>query len=659
MTVLRGVNFPEAKDSDQYYLSVLVEEWHRKFCYHNQTKKFKSKTIRDRWNKNFTIQTQHPESCLITIKVKKSSIFGLKKSTVDFAKMAVSDLMHDENGQVSALKMQLNDESNNPVGEACLEVDMKISDLPEVVPSPAEVKRQERKLKAHMISSQRYGIKLYAAQGSREILYPENIAETGNVPNEESDEETKSNKKLVAPEPISDPVDIIPAEETPLKEQLETDEKNPVQVDTKVEKPKEIPAIEQQLETGQNNPELKNQTQEAILTINGSLSGDNPEPVSDPVAIPAEVIIRIPPSNEPLEMLDEKVPESLSIMPEPFVDSTGNVTNKDPVLGETQLDEIAKETIVPDEESERVEELPPAEAQSKSTADGNQLTDDEIRSVKRESRPPTERDIIDDVSASYKLMVPDEAMILPEESEQVEEQPAPEAQSKSTADGHQLTDEDSVNRQSPLLTEEEIDDEPTGLMVGGGNFTEAKDSDKFYVSVLVEECCDEKCDQKKKCKSKTIRASQPEWNQDFTIYTQNPESCLMTLKVKESSIFGLKKSTVGFVKLYVSSLDDGLTELKLNDESNNPVGEAFLKVNTKISDLPEVVASPAEVKRQERKLKTRKIRHGSKPNAAMKSPESPEKPNGPKPVSVSRKLKGFLVKYEFLLPDTDDRLTTR
>jgi hypothetical protein len=169
MKVVRGVNFPKAKDSDQYYLSVRIEEWHGKICY--QDKKFKSKTIRGsqpEWNKNFTIQTQHPESCLMTLKVKKSSIFGLKKSTVGFVKMAVSDLMHDENSQVSALKMQLNDESNNPVGEACLEVDMKINDLPEVVPSPAEVKKQERKLKAYQILYQRHEVTLMKAAKKRQ-----------------------------------------------------------------------------------------------------------------------------------------------------------------------------------------------------------------------------------------------------------------------------------------------------------------------------------------------------------------------------------------------------------------------------------------------------------------------------------------------------------
>ncbi len=91
--------------------------------------------------------------------------------------------------------------------------------------------------------------------------------------------------------------------------------------------------------------------------------------------------------------------------------------------------------------------------------------------------------------------------------------------------------------------------------------------------------------------------------------------------------------------------------MQLTDEYYNPVGEACLEVDMKVGDLPEVVASPAELKRQERKLKARKILHGSKPNAAMKSPEIPEKPNGPKPVRGWRKLKELLVKYEFLIQD--------
>jgi hypothetical protein len=169
--VVRGVNFPEAKDSDKYYVSVRIEEWRGEICY--QDKKFKSKTIRGsqpEWNQDFTIQTQHPESCLMTLKIKKSSKLGSKTSTVGFFKMAVSDLMQNENSQVSALTIQLNDEYYNPVGEACLELEMKVGDLPEVVPSPAEVKRQERKLKAHKILYQRHKAKLNAAMGSQEIL---------------------------------------------------------------------------------------------------------------------------------------------------------------------------------------------------------------------------------------------------------------------------------------------------------------------------------------------------------------------------------------------------------------------------------------------------------------------------------------------------------
>jgi hypothetical protein len=303
--------------------------------------------------------------------------------------------------------------------------------------------------------------------------------------------------------------------------------------------------------------------------------------------------------------------------------------------------------IIP-EESERVEEQPAAdEAQSKSTADGNQLTDED--SVNRQSPLLTEEEIDDEAPGLSKLMTPDEQMEEEEKEEEKEEEEIEEKENEEKEDEDEEEDEDlQTGNENPI----EVVNTPKLIeikVVGGGNFPEAKDSDKYYVSMRIEERCDEKCDQKKKCKSKTIRASQPEWNQDFSIYTLNPESCEITIKVKKSSIFGLNKSTVGFVKLYVSSLDDNVTEMQLNDESNNPVGEACLKVNTKISDLPKVVASPAEVKRQERKLKTRKIRHGRKPNAAMKSPEIPEKPNKPKPVSRSRKMKEYLVKNKFLI----------
>jgi hypothetical protein len=166
-----------------------------------------------------------------------------------------------------------------------------------------------------------------------------------------------------------------------------------------------------------------------------------------------------------------------------------------------------------------------------------------------------------------------------------------------------------------LLTENEhsieIDKTPKHVemrILRGANFPEAKDSDKYYVSVRVEQWRGIICDQDKKIITKTIRGSQPEWNKDITIKTQNPEGCFLTIKVKKSSKFGLNKSTVGFVKLYVSSLDDDVTEtMQLYDEDHNPVGEACLKVKANISDLPEVIFSPAEDKRKLRKTKAKMI----------------------------------------------------
>jgi Ca2+-dependent lipid-binding protein len=113
----------------------------------------------------------------------------------------------------------------------------------------------------------------------------------------------------------------------------------------------------------------------------------------------------------------------------------------------------------------------------------------------------------------------------------------------------------------------------------GVNLPEAKDSDNYYVSMRVQEGRGTIRKQDKKVgKSKTIRGSQPEWNKDFTIKTKNPEECQITIKVKKSSKFCLKKYTVGFVKLDVSSLNDGLNKLQLYDKSNNPVGKACLEV---------------------------------------------------------------------------------
>jgi hypothetical protein len=128
VTVLRGVNLPEAKekDSDKYYLSVStrVQEWGGKIREQdkNNKKVSKTKTIRGsqpEWNQDFPIKTLNPEACLITIKLKKSSKLGLKKSTVGSVRIYVSAL---EVNQV--YKLQLFKNNFYPIGKACLEVEI-------------------------------------------------------------------------------------------------------------------------------------------------------------------------------------------------------------------------------------------------------------------------------------------------------------------------------------------------------------------------------------------------------------------------------------------------------------------------------------------------------------------------------------------------------
>ncbi len=305
------------------------------------------------------------------------------------------------------------------------------------------------------------------------------------------------------------------------------------------------------------------QSQEAILTI-GSLPDNNPaakdkkleapEPVSEPKDTPTEVTRRpgTSPSNEQLET-DEKWPACL--YPEIIV-----------------------------------------------------LTDEPVSQQSCSSRLLTEREIADETTGLSELMAPDEQeeddedegdnwVLVPKNSEVTNEEMdniSPDAQDLLTENRHPI----------------EIDNTPKHIeirVLKGVNFPGAKETDQYYLSMRVEEWRCQICDQDQKVKSKTVRGSQPGWNKDFTIKTQNPEGCLMTLKVKKSSRLGLKTSTVGFVKLYVSSLFDGLTELQLYGEDYNPVGDAFLEVETKIEDLPKVIPSPAEDKRKQRKMKAKMI----------------------------------------------------
>ena len=121
--VQRGVNLPEAKDSEKYYVAMMVQEG--RGTIRKQDKKVgKSKTIRGskpEWKKDFTIMNTNPEECKMTIKVKKSVKLGLKKFMVDFVKIDASSLNDGLN------KLQLYDESHNPGGTACLEVEITSS----------------------------------------------------------------------------------------------------------------------------------------------------------------------------------------------------------------------------------------------------------------------------------------------------------------------------------------------------------------------------------------------------------------------------------------------------------------------------------------------------------------------------------------------------
>jgi hypothetical protein len=118
-----------------------------------------------------------------------------------------------------------------------------------------------------------------------------------------------------------------------------------------------------------------------------------------------------------------------------------------------------------------------------------------------------------------------------------------------------------------------------------GYLPEAKDSDKYYLSVSTRvqkwdgKIREQDKNNKKVSKTKTIRGSQSEWNQDFPIKTLNPEACLITIKLKKSSKLGLKTSTVGSVVFYVSALEvNQVYKLQLYDKSYNPGGKAYLEV---------------------------------------------------------------------------------
>jgi hypothetical protein len=119
-------------------------------------------------NQKFVIDTRNPESCLMTLKVKKSSKLGLETSTVGLIRMNVSDFRFDGHYQLEALEPHLvatmRRVSQSPVGTVCkalLGMELKIDGLPEDIPNPAEVERQQHIMKAKRIQRWRIWYRMY------------------------------------------------------------------------------------------------------------------------------------------------------------------------------------------------------------------------------------------------------------------------------------------------------------------------------------------------------------------------------------------------------------------------------------------------------------------------------------------------------------------
>jgi hypothetical protein len=647
--VVRGVDFPKAKNSNKYYVSMQVEDLHG--LIRDQVKKMKTKIIRGsqpEWNQNFTIETQNPEKWMLTIKLKKSSIFGLKTSTVGFVELDVSSL---ENG---LNKLQLYDKSYNPVGKACLEVEIEY--LPEVIPSPEIVSKPKETL-AEVPPSTGHELETKEKKPEAESLndnLQKTIDDTGNVTNKDpvlgETEPLEIAKETIIPEK-NEQVEKQPSkaqsnrsidnqfrhkpgdrhalppntEKSQLLHDRATDEKREapephhdcekgnrknyreiqirviggvnlpeakenyyvsMQVDvwygmihfqSRNFKTKTIRGSQPQwnkqytstitehpekwmltmklkkssilglktstvgfvkldmcsLENGLNKMQLYDETHNSVgkACLEVEIEYMLPEVIPSPeiVCKPKETLAEVPPSTGHELETKEKKPEAESLNEnlQKTIDDTGNVTNKDTVLGETELTEIAKETIIP-EKNEQVEKQPPKAISNRST--DNQFRD---KPIDRQLPPNPEKSVCEE------------------------------------------------GNQKPLK-------HFNVKVVRGVDFPKAKDSDKYNISMRVEQWHSLMSrDMVRKIKTKTIRGSQPEWNEDFTIKTRNPEECRMSIKVKKSSKLGLK--TVGFVKVDLSSLDDGLNKLQLYDKFYNRVGEVCLEVE---------IPSPTEAKRQ-------------------------------------------------------------
>jgi hypothetical protein len=457
-----------------------------------------------------------------------------------------------------------------------------------------------------------------------------------------SDEIPAHNQELdeTPEEPVSEPK-YIPDEVRPSNQQLETDEKKPELVSltetivdtenvtvtnkdqqvlgetelTEITEETIIPEekreqVEEQPSKNQFNKSTDNQLRhkpqdpqvqplipEKPELLNDQTMDEKPEePSPEIVSKPKDTLAEVPASNEQFET-DEKRPDPKSLTEnwQKTIDDTGNVTIEDPVLGETKLLEIAKETIIP-EESEQVKEQP-SKSESKTTDNQFRLKPGDPHALP----PNPEKSQLEQNRA------------MDEKPEATEPLPDCEEDNQRALEPKETIPAES-NKECPPPEAEEVDKAPRHVEIiirRPVNFPEA---DKFYISMRVEEWRNEICNQVKKAKSKKFLGSALEVNQKFTIDTRNPEKCFLTLKVKKTSKLGLETSTVGQIKMTVSDLMDIISRkhshliwLPLSDESGNPVGEALLEMDIKIDGLPDDTPNPAEVKRQRNIKKAKRI----------------------------------------------------
>ena len=214
--------------------------------------------------------------------------------------------------------------------------------------------------------------------------------------------------------------------------------------------------------------------------------------------------------------------------------------------------------------------------------------------------------------------------------------------------------EDLRNNQLSLKAKESItlDDKRKHVeikIIKEENFPEGNKTENVFVTLRVEEWRGSIYN-KKKLKTKKILSDNPEWNQVIAFDVENIDDCLITLKVKKSENLGMKTSTIGLSKLFLSDFDNS-TRLPMLNDTRNQVGKA-LRLEIKLEDVPKKIASRAEIEKNERKMNAKMIlceRHGITPYASFGSNQTLSPIVKPKSAGLSQKINKFLTRHGFSL----------